>query len=125
MGYRAYGWPTIMPYMEEMAFIDEGYLLEANRQFFHPLGLILSAQVLDDGLRLRCMDRRELQAGVVYEPNSDGRACLRHAKIARVGSLWEARAQIRLARYGWVVQPPEALWSGPLGSDSGERTRGA
>jgi hypothetical protein len=44
--------------VSEEAFVDEGYLLEANRQFFHPLGLQLTASVQDDGLRLRVVDCR-------------------------------------------------------------------
>jgi hypothetical protein len=41
--------------MDEEELLDEGYVLEANRQFFHPLGLELVAEVADDGLRLRVL----------------------------------------------------------------------
>lgn len=33
-------------------FREEGYLQEANRQFFHPLGLALEIIVLPDGTEL-------------------------------------------------------------------------
>jgi hypothetical protein len=57
--------------MGEEAFLAEGYLLEANRQFFHPLGLQLVASVQEDGLRLRIVDRRCVLAGLIYGPEED------------------------------------------------------
>jgi hypothetical protein len=95
-------------YLDECEMLDGGYILEANRQFFHLLGLELVAQLLDDGLRLRVLDWRELPAGVVFS-RDDGLSETRRCKVGRIGSAWEMRAQIRLARYGFIVQPPEQL----------------
>jgi hypothetical protein len=117
MGYlHRYGWMQVAEFMDEEQFMDEGYLLEANRQFFHPLGLQLALQVTDDGLRLRVHDRRAFIAGPIYEPDEDRDprekdrcSRKRRAKVARIRSLWESRAQFRLKRYGYVVQPVEEL----------------
>ncbi len=110
MGVRAYGWMDVDGYMEEEEFCRAGYLFEVNRQFFHPLGLQLVAQVGDDGLRLRIMDRRYMEAGLRYEPPEDlAQGMRRRKKSARVRISWEKRAQRRLKRFGWVVQPDGEL----------------
>lgn len=110
MARRAYGKPEIRRHMDEERFIAEGYLLEANRQFFHPLGLELVAQVGDERLQLRVEDGRELSAGLVFGCCDDEELREdRLRKVARIGCAWEMRAQQRLARYGWVVQPPELI----------------
>ena len=106
MGRLAYGRPELWKRMNEEDFLDGGYMLEANRQFFHPLGLQLIAQVAEDGLRLQVLDHRELTAGLLMEPDEE-LAESRCRKIAKVGIAWETRAQRRLARYGWIIQPPE------------------
>ena len=102
-----YGW-VLCNYMDEEALLDEGYVLEANRQFFHPLGLELVAQIDDFGLRLRVRDRRDLPAGVLFEADEEITPA-RRWKVRNIGSAWEIRAQTRLARYGFVIQPPEQL----------------
>lgn len=38
-----------MNYMDIKEFLDAGFLQEANRQFFHPLGLALEVVVEKDG----------------------------------------------------------------------------
>ena len=38
-----------LKYMNIKEFVDEGYLQEANRQFFHPLGLALEIKTGNDG----------------------------------------------------------------------------
>ena len=99
----------VSKYMEEETLLDEGYVLEANRQFFHPLGLELVAQIDDDGgLRLRVRDRRYLPAGVLLEGDEELTRA-RRWKVNNIGSAWEIRAQTRLTRYGFVIQPPEKL----------------
>jgi hypothetical protein len=76
----------------------------------------LALQVTDDGLRLRIHDRRAFMAGPIYESDEDrdpreNSRCSekRRVKVARIRSLWESRAQFRLKRYGYVVQPTEDL----------------
>jgi hypothetical protein len=109
---QRYASPEGTQYMDEDELSTEGYLLEANRQFFHPLGLQLVLQITDDGFRLRVIDSRSLLAGPVYEADGNpfapcGRS--RREKVARIRSDWEMRAQFRLRRYGYVVQPTEEL----------------
>lgn len=55
-------------------------------------------------------------AGPIYESDEDrdpreNSRCSekRRVKVARIRSLWESRAQFRLKRYGYVVQPTEDL----------------
>ncbi len=109
MGYQAYNWPY--KYMNEPEFVDEGYMLEANRQFFHPLGLQLVAQLCDDGgLRLRVMDHRAAPAGLTYRPEDPEWMEVRRWKVENVGRAWEERARARVKRYGFIIQPREQLW---------------
>lgn len=104
-------WLARLSYMDEEELLDEGYLLEANRQFFHPLGLQLVGQVADDGLRLRVLDRREMASGPLFDREDDEEiARARRRKIARVAGLWELRGQARLRHLGFIVQPPEQLY---------------
>ena len=104
-------WMCRYGYMGEEDLLDEGYLLEANRQFFHPLGLQVVAQILDEGLRLRVLDRRGMPAGPLFEREEDEQlAQERSRKILRVGALWETRGSARLKRHGFIVQPPEQLY---------------
>ena len=37
------------PFMDESELFDQGFVLEANRQFFHPLGLCLVVQLTEVG----------------------------------------------------------------------------
>ena len=108
MAQHAYGYPGILEHADEEELRHDGYVLEVNRQFFHPLGLELVLQIAEDGLRFRVDDHRTLQAAVVYAPQPEGGES-RLRKVARIGNLWEMKAQARLARYGWVIQPPEIL----------------
>lgn len=104
-------WLCRYGYMDEEQLLDEGYVLEANRQFFHPLGLQLVAQIVNDGLRLRVLDRRDMPGGPLFEPEDDEEvARARRRKIIRVGALWETRGSARLRRHGFIVQPPEQLF---------------
>jgi hypothetical protein len=50
-------------------------------------------------------------AGLIYEREEDkGRAHVRRRKFTRISTAWELRAQARLNRLGFIVQPPEKLW---------------
>ena len=59
-------------YLDLRELIDSGVLQEANRQFFHPLGLALEVMVEDDG-RITCIsgvwDYREDPEGVMFGAN--------------------------------------------------------
>ncbi|UCF20420.1 MAG: hypothetical protein JSU87_03160 [Gemmatimonadota bacterium] len=108
-------------YMDESELSDQGFVLEANRQFFHPLGLYLVLQITEDGYRLRVLDYRERPAGVRFEGERDADECAdRRGKVANVGALWEERAERRLERYGYIVQPSEELYSPGVKRESEE-----
>lgn len=79
-----------------------GFLQEANRQFFHPLGLALQVTVdSDDTERLSGIwDRRGDPEGLVY-PVAD----LDPAKASQVSRQRGKLAPARLLKYGYVVQP--------------------
>lgn len=57
--------------MAVVDFMDEGFLQEANRLFFHPLGLALSVVTEEDGsTRLgEIWDCRSDPEGIVFENN--------------------------------------------------------
>lgn len=84
-------------------FREAGYLQEANRRFFHPLGLALEVVVdPDGGERLGGIwDYRDDPEGVGFgqvQPEMVERA-------RRVDAEWQAKAAVRAALYGAVVQP--------------------
>lgn len=87
---------------------DHGYLQEANRRFFHPLGLALAVVLHGDGEpggdELLLVDCRDDMEGVVFEwgdQSADARA-----KHGMVEQQWQVRAEVRAKALGFVVQPP-------------------
>lgn len=77
-----------------------GYLQEANRRFFHPLGLALEVTV-GAGERLGGVwDYRSDPDGVNYGPDVD-----LGWRAARVQAEWDARKPARRAAVGYMVQP--------------------
>lgn len=71
-------------------FRELGFLQEANRVFFHPLGLALEV-VIDAcpeclGHGKRAFDREKREGGLPPCPNCDGAG-----KIERLGGVWDYR----------------------------------
>ena len=93
--------PTIVD-LDELR--DGGYLLEANRRFFHPLGLALFIMYSTDTgepLGLDVLDRRHDPEGCVFDqltPEEKGKA-------AEIEREWQERAAVRQEKLGFVVQP--------------------
>lgn len=87
-------------------FRDEGYLLEANRQFFHPLGIALFVAFDDDGnaTHLGAHDDRDDPEGWYFNVEPDD-----VAKVAHIAEVADARREPRMARLGYWVQPVETL----------------
>jgi len=54
-------------YMSTKDFIDLGFLQEANRLFFHPLGLALETQGGEGNVLARIWDYRDDPEGVIFE----------------------------------------------------------
>lgn len=83
-------------------FRREGYLQEANRRFFHPLGLALEVVVAEDGEVLRLggiWDCRDDPEGIVYGAN-----VLDPAKARYIDRLWAEREPARRQALGFMVQ---------------------
>lgn len=91
------------PPIDLAEFRDTGYLAEANRQFFHPLGLALFVNFDDDGnaTHLGVFDDRADPEGW-YMNNVDDDL---RAKAARVAAERARRDPIRQAALGYVIQP--------------------
>lgn len=81
---------------------DDGYLQEANRQFFHPLGLALAVTVADDGETgtLSILDARDDPEGFSFVQGDD---LLKKAE--RVSRIATARHDARIGGLGYWLQP--------------------
>jgi hypothetical protein len=75
-------------------FRSLGFLQEANRLFFHPLGLALEVTI-DDGTDEECLggiwDYREDEVGMVFGPDM-----IKQEKIDYVNSLRQTKVQARI-----------------------------
>jgi len=92
-------------YMKAEEIRDSGYLCEANRLFFHPLGLALALHMSDDGPfckgSLGILDYRGDLEGVYYgQPLDDVRR-----KAGYVAEALRRRSPARMASLGYIVQP--------------------
>jgi len=90
------------PYMDLRDFVAEGYLQEANRLFFHPLGLALAVAEHDDGRTelLGFQDAREDPEGWIFSPG-----VLKSEKALNIARILDERRGLREGRLGYWVQP--------------------
>ncbi len=89
-------------YMSIKEFRQLGFLQEANRQFFHPLGLALQVVIdTETGEEKLCgiWDYRDDPEGIRYGDTID------EQKAAYVAKLQAGKAAARQKRLGYVVQP--------------------
>lgn len=103
-------------YLDLRVFQEGGFLLEANRQFFHPLGLALGIYWDKDDLEnekgidpatavpqgLVIYDSRDDPEGTAFYSLADEGDWEKHEKVAQ---QWDEKAAVRAERFGWVVQP--------------------
>jgi hypothetical protein len=89
--------------MDLREFVDEGFLQEVNRQFFHPLGLSMAVSTADgindvrfDGI----YDYRDTPEGTYFNES-----VLSAEKAAKVYNLLKDTWPIRLRELGYWVQP--------------------
>jgi hypothetical protein len=84
-------------------FRDFGFLQEANRQFFHPLGLALQVVVDDQGNYSLggIWDYRDDPEGIIFSNGVDAQ------KAKRVMALQATKATQRNEALGYVIQPME------------------
>lgn len=105
-----------MSYLNLKDFQEEGYLLEVNRQFFHPLGLAIGIYYdendlenekgfdpeVDEPKGLVIYDTRDDPEGYAFDSLVSDDDSKKYKNIER---LWSEKATVRLERFGWVVQP--------------------
>lgn len=95
---------TNIKYMNIKEFREEGYLQEANRLFFHPLGLALEV-VIDENNNESLggiHDYRKDPEGTVY-----GNGIIKQYKIDNVSKLREAKREYREKLLGNIIQSPD------------------
>ena len=98
-----------MKYMGIRKFVDEGYLQEVNRQFFHPLGLALATGWEEDasaagyyGITGVQDFRDDNDEGVIF---TDG--VLNKQRRDNINAEFAKREVVRLKTFGFVIQPIE------------------
>lgn len=103
-------------YLNLKVFRDEGFLLEANRLFFHPLGLALGVYYDENDIEnTKGIDpeKDEPKGLVIYDSRDDPEGTAYYSladdgdqeKYDNVTKLREEKANIRLEKFGWVIQP--------------------
>lgn len=75
-------------YIDLEEFCDVGFLQEANRQFFHPLGLALEVNVAKGTMRV--WDYRDDSEGVVFDPDA--------IKVDRIANVHRERLRHLMSR---------------------------
>lgn len=78
-----------------------GFLQEANRRFFHPLGLALEVVVAEDGTATLggIWDCRDDEEGIIFTGGVD------REKVDHVAAEYERHRERRLRLMGDVIQP--------------------
>lgn len=91
-----------MRWLDWRTLCNDGYLQEANRQFFHPLGLALAVTVADDKVTgtLSVMDGRHDPEGFNFIEGED-----LFEKASRVRQIADARRDARVRGLGYWQQP--------------------
>ena len=90
-----------MKYVELTELLDSGILQEANRKFFHPIGMALGVHSELGKLdRIVLLDCREDPEGIVFtEIDMD--------KFRKFTEMCEPAHSERMSRFGFVIQPVE------------------
>ena len=88
--------------MDIKEFREKGFLQEANRQFFHPLGLALEVEVDNDGNEKLggIWDYREDPEGMIFGENM-----IQTDKMEYVEGLRKEKAITRQNELGYIIQP--------------------
>lgn len=95
-------------YMDLKEFIDAGFLQEANRRFFHPLGLALEVAKNRDGTYslTGIWDYRDDPEGIIYNIARSNRQRQKDFlnKYHNVQRLMEDKKKTRLQRFGFFIE---------------------
>lgn len=88
-------------------FRERGYLQEANRQFFHPLGLAVEIIVDEETGKERLggvWDYRDDPEGILF-PRETLATPEAREKADRVTNERIEKSKVRYRRYGYIIQP--------------------
>ena len=97
-------------YLSADDLVEAGYVQEANRRFFHLLGLELVANVQSDGtLTLKVRDERRVPGGLVFDHREPEWSEVRQARALVVDELLFGAVPHRIERFGFDVQPIDSL----------------
>ena len=92
-------------------FRSEGYLQELNRRFLHPLGLALGVRSLPTSVFgefiAEIYDACDDPEGWVFAGFEGEELDAFEARAAAVAARWDACAEERQRRLGFVIQPVE------------------
>lgn len=92
-----------MKHISMREFVTEGYLQEANRRFFHPLGLALQVNFFEHNDAASeiagVVDVRDDAEGMIFADAPD------REKAERIDALMEARKPAREKGLGYIIQP--------------------
>lgn len=96
------------PVIDPQELLDVGYVAEANRRFFHPLGLALAVDPTSG--RVTVLDSRDDPEGWIFS-GEEGDALHDEllSKRDRVRDLEEERRPVRVAALGYWIQPLDGL----------------
>lgn len=98
--------PHPHPYADVAELLELGVLQEANRRFFHILGLELVVRVGESGEHtLSIIDGREDDGGLIFRHPEESWSEIRRERVNRVGEMWERCVAARSDRYGFERQP--------------------
>lgn len=90
-------------------FVEKGYLQEANRRFFHLLGLALEVTIDDNGKRTisGVWDFREDPEGIYYGLKDSDKDLIEKFKSKKsfIDRELESRCKSRLKLLGFVIEP--------------------
>ena len=94
-------------YMDIGEFLNEGYLQEVNRRFFHPLGLALEVSTFDDGTQTLggIWDYRESPTGVLFA-ESITKLDKFKSRADRFDELFQKKLLERYNLLGYGIQEP-------------------
>ena len=88
-----------MNYINPQELIDLGILQEANRRFFHPLGLALE---IDSVNKISIQDHRDDPEGMIF---ADG--VMEYSKYKKFEEFRHQRHSARLEGLNYIIQDPQ------------------
>jgi hypothetical protein len=91
-------------------FVEFGFLQEANRRFFHPLGMAMTFTISEDGTHsfVGFADYRDDPEGCYFGfGNTDRADRMQEAidKESRVKALWHSKEPVRRGLFGDAIEP--------------------